>query len=324
MEVCGSHTQAIAKFGLKTLLPENIKLTSGPGCPVCVTSASEVDLAIKLSEKNIVTTFGDMYGVPGTEGSLSDTGNDVRIVYSISDATKIAKENPDKEVIHFAIGFETTAPSTAVEVLENRDLKNFSIICSHHLITPAMELLLSSNDCRIDAFLCPGHVSAIIGSKPYEPIAKKFNKPCVVAGFEPNDVLLSIYMILKQLNKSKSKVEIEYKRVVSENGNTVALEKMRDAFRVSDRSWRGIGVIQNSGLELKKEFDELNARKKFGLTVENSVDVKPGCRCGEVLKGLATPKNCPLFGKKCVPQNPVGPCMVSTEGACNVAFKYGC
>lgn len=323
MEVCGTHTQTIAKFGLRNILPENIKLTSGPGCPVCVTSSSEIDLAIELTKKNILTTFGDMYRVPGTKCSLSDTRSDVRVVYSINETIKIAKKNLGKEVVHFAIGFETTAPFTAVEILENQDLNNFSIICSHRLIPPAMEFLLASGGCKIDGFLCPGHVSTIIGSRPYEPIVKKFNRPCVVTGFEPNDVLLGVYMILKQLKSGECKVEIEYKRSVRPEGNLLALRKLYEVFEVCDKGWRGIGLIPNSGLKLKKEFEKFDAQKKFNLSTKNAVDIKPGCKCGEMLKGLTTPKDCPLFKKKCTPQTPVGPCMVSVEGACNVAFRYG-
>ncbi|MCD6414507.1 MAG: hydrogenase formation protein HypD [Candidatus Diapherotrites archaeon] len=321
MEVCGTHTQTIAKYALNKVLPGNIHLISGPGCPVCVTPSSEIDSAIEVSKKTTITTFGDMYRVPGTRTSLSEGGGDAKVVYSIADATKLARENPDKQIVHFAIGFETTTPSTAVEVLGGVD--NFSIICSHKLIPPAMDFLLSSGECKIDAFLCPGHVSTIIGSKPYEPIAEKYEKPCVIAGFEPEDVLLSVYMMLKQMKKNEPKVEIEYKRVVKPEGNETALKAIKKAFNVCDSNWRGIGKIKNSGLELRGKFKKFDAKKKFDISVDGSIDIKPGCRCGEIMRGLARPSECPLFKKACTPDSPVGPCMVSVEGACNVAFRFG-
>lgn len=328
MEVCGTHTQTIAKFALKGVLPNNIQLISGPGCPVCVTVASEIDLAIKLAhmKNTMVTTFGDMFKTPGTEKSLADAkadGADIRVVYGVDEATEIAKRTPGKKVIHFSIGFETTAPSTAVEILENQDLENFSIICSHRLIPPTMEGLLQSGECDIDGFLCPGHVSTIIGSNPYKTIAKKFNRPCVVAGFEPNDVLLAVYMILGQLRRKEAKVENEYKRSVRPEGNLVALKKMWEVFEPCDRGWRGLGVIPNSGLKLRKKFEKFDAEKKFNIKIKNSIDIRPGCKCGEIMKGLAKPSDCPYFKKACTPDHPLGPCSVSIEGRCNVAYRYG-
>lgn len=319
MEVCGTHSQVIAKYGLKKLLPPNIKLVSGPGCPVCVTPASDIDLAIELTKYGIVTTFGDMYRVVGTENSLADVES--RVVYSVEDSVKIA-ESTNKEVIHFAIGFETTAPSTAITILnlDKKGIENFSIICSHRLIPPAMRFLLAE-DIKIDGFICPGHVSTIIGSKPYEEIAKR--KPCVISGFEPLDVLISVYMILKQLACNESKVEIEYKRVVKDCGNRYALESMNKVFEYCDAKWRGIGLIPKSGLRVKNKFKSYDAIFKFGIKVKESKDIKDGCLCGEILKGLAVPQECPLFKDMCNPFHPKGPCMVSVEGACNVVFRYG-
>lgn len=328
MVVCGTHTQTVVKFGLRSLLPSNIKIIDGPGCPVCVCPAADIDLAIRLSLKKdvILTTFGDMFRTPGSRKSLADAkseGANVEVVYGIDESTKLARKKLEKEIVHFAIGFETTAPSTAVEVLESEDLDNFSIICSHRTIPPAMEALLRSGECKIDGFICAGHVSTIIGSNPYKPIAKEFNRPCIVSGFEPNDVLLAVYMILRQLNRQEAKVENEYKRSVRPEGNLVALKKMWEVFEPCDKGWRGIGVIPKSGLKLRKNFEKFDAEKKFNVKIKNSIDIKPGCKCGEIMKGLAKPSDCPHFKKACTPDHPLGPCAVSIEGTCNVAYRYG-
>ena len=370
MHVCGTHEMAIARWKIRDILPKNIKVICGPGCPVCVTSAKEIDLAIKLAleKKIILTTFGDVFRVPGSKFSLSEAkskGADVKIIYGINEAIEIAKKNPKKQVVHFAIGFETTAPTTAIEILNNQKLKNFSIICSHRLIPPAMKALLESGECNIDGFICPGHVSTIIGSLPYESLAKKFNKPFVVGGFELNDILLSILMILKKINPASSGdalnfikkfsfiahprskiikyserrlincatslsdlVQIEYTRAVKSEGNKLALKKIYEVFEVCDKNWRGIGMIPNSGLKLKKKFIKFDAEIKFKISTDHAnksqttnYDTMPGCKCGEIMKGLAEPKNCPYFKKQCAPDSPIGACIVSVEGPCNVAFK---
>lgn len=325
MHVCGTHEQVIASSGLRGLLPENIEVIQGPGCPVCVTPASEIDLAVELASRgNIVTTFGDMLKVPGSERSLADSradGSQVKVVYSISDAINLARKSPDKEVIHCAIGFETTAPSTAVVILDSPP-QNFSIISSHRLIPPAMEALLASGECKIDGFLAPGHVSTVIGAEPYNELARKYNRPIVIAGFEPVDVLYAILMILKQIRDARAEVEIEYTRAVRPEGNPVAIEKMWEAFELSDSSWRGLGNIPNSGLKLKSRFEGYDAIKRFGMEPKASVDIRPGCSCGEILKGLKYPWQCGLFKIQCTPDSPIGPCMVSTEGSCAIWYKY--
>jgi hydrogenase expression/formation protein HypD len=328
MHVCGTHEMTLVRWGLRSILPKNIKLICGPGCPVCVTSASEIDFAIELAkERNIVlTTFGDMFRVPGTCYSLSEAksqGADVRIIYGIDEVAKIARKT-DNEVVHFSVGFETTTPMIASEILENHDLKNLSIICSHYLIPPAMEHLLSCQDFEIDGFICPGHVSTIIGCNPYARLVDTFSKPMVISGFEPNDMLLSILMILKQMNDKEFKVENEYARAVKKKGNVVAQRIMDEVFEKCEKGWRGIGIIPNSGLRLKKKFAKFDARKKFGMKINKSRDIKPGCKCGEIIKGKAEPGDCPYYGKACTPGKPIGACMVSVEGACYINYTYSC
>ncbi len=324
MEVCGTHTQTIEKFGIRSLLPKNIELISGPGCPVCVTSTREIDEVIALAENGVtITTFGDMLKVPGTESSLSEMkteGRDIRVVYSISDAVKIAKENSDKEVVHIAIGFETTVPSTACEIISNAP-KNFSILSCHRLIPLAMEFLLKEGDVQIDGFICPGHVSAIIGLHPYEKITKKFKVPQVVAGFEPVDVIIAIEFLLRMLNEKKPAVKNEYSRVVKPEGNIKAQKIISEVFEPVDVEWRGFPKIQKSGLKLREEFSKYDARKKFNINLKPSKEPK-GCICGKVLKGITKPTDCKLFAKGCTPEKPVGPCMVSTEGACGIVYKF--
>ena len=325
MEVCGTHTQTIEKFGIRSLLPKNIELISGPGCPVCVTSVKEIDEVIELSKRDnlIITTFGDMLKVPGTESSLSEMktlGKDVKVVYSISDAVKIAKENPNKEVVHVAIGFETTIPSTACEILSNAP-ENFSVLSCHRLIPPAMEFLQKEGDVQIDGFICPGHVSAIIGTRPYEKISKKFKVPQVVAGFEPVDVIIAIEQLLRMLKEKKPEVKNEYSRVVKPEGNIKAQKIISEVFEPVDVEWRGFPKIQKSGLKLKEKFSQYDARKKFAIKIKSSKEPK-GCICGKVLKGIAKPTDCKLFAKGCTPEKPVGPCMVSTEGACGIVYKF--
>jgi len=326
MHVCGSHEVTVTKYGLRSLLPNWIDVMAGPGCPICVTTSAEIDEAIELAKRgHIVTTFGDLFRVPGTRASLADAktdGADVRIVYGAADAVEVARRNPGQEVVHVAIGFETTAPAIASELLREPP-PNFSLLVCHRLIPPAMEFLLASGEVALDGFLCPGHVSTIIGSEPYEPISEKYEVPQVVAGFEPIDVLLGIWMLLKQIKDGRHEVEIEYTRSVRPWGNVLAQERMKQVFEVIDKPWRGFPVIPSSALELRPEFEYFNAHERFGVHVEGAVDIARGCRCGEVLRGLVYPNECPLFGKACTPLKPIGPCMVSSEGTCNIAFKYG-
>lgn len=322
--VCGTHEWTITHFGLRSLLPENVEVIAGPGCPVCIVPAAEIDEAVQLAQKGIVVTcFGDVLRVPGSEMSLLQAkaaGADVRIVYAVSDAVKMAKQEPDKEFVFSAVGFETTAPSTAVEALGGLP-ENFSFLVSHRLIPPAMELLLGIGDLEIDGFIAPGHVSAIIGLKPYELFPRVYRMPTVVAGFEPIDVLMSIYMILKQLSEGTARLENEYQRVVKPEGNVKALEIMEKAFTVTGGNWRGIGRLPDSALQLRESLSAYDARKKHGVHVEQGKDILLGCECHLVIIGKIKPDQCPMFLKACNPANPVGPCMVSSEGTCRVWAK---
>ena len=329
MEVCGTHTHAIAKNGIKSIIPDNIKLISGPGCPVCVTSQNEIDKAIWLaSQENVIfCTFGDMLRVPGINGNslekLKSEGKDIRIVLSPFDSIKIAQNNPEKNVIFMATGFETTSPTVAATILkaDELNLKNFFIFSTHKLIIPAIEKLLEDKDLQIDGFILPGHVSVIIGKEPYEFIAKRYKKAGVITGFEASDILKGIYLLLKQIKEKNFKIEIQYKRAVSEKGNQKALEVLFKVFEPCDSEWRGIGKIEKSGLKLKKEFEKFDASLKFNIPEINSKE-NPKCICGEILKGIKEPIDCKLFRKVCNPLNPVGPCMVSSEGTCAAYFKY--
>jgi len=322
--VCGTHEWTITHYGLRSLLPPTVEVIAGPGCPVCIVPAAEIDEAVQLAKKGIVITcFGDVLRVPGSESSLLEAkavGADVRIVYAVSDAIEMAKAEPEKQFVFFAVGFETTAPSTAVEALE-KPPANFSFLVSHRLIPPAMELLLGEDDLQIDGFIAPGHVSAIIGLKPYEVFPKVYRMPTVVGGFEPNDVLMSVYMILKQISEGKARLENEYPRVVKPEGNPKALELLDRAFKVSAGSWRGIGKLDDSALLLKDEFAGLDARAKFNVHVSEGKDIIKGCQCHRVIMGKIKPDQCPMFLKECTPSNPVGACMVSSEGTCRVWAK---
>jgi len=298
---------------------------SGPGCPVCVTSPDEIDAAIELSQRQntVVTSFGDMLRVPSTEYSLADTraiGGNVQVVYSIHDAVTMAKNDPDREYVHFAIGFETTAPMTGTELL-NDCPENFSVICSHRLIPPAMEHLLRLGEVKIDGFICPGHVSTIIGEEPYQQISQKYHIPQVIAGFEPMDVLIALAMILRQVNDGEGEVQNEYTRSVRSAGNVKAKEVLAEAFDICDSEWRGIGTIQGSAYRLRDDLSHHDAFEKFGLKRRMTYQVPKGCKCGEVLRGLVYPHQCPLFNKACTPTRPVGPCAVSREGACHIAMR---
>ncbi|WP_048055631.1 hydrogenase formation protein HypD [Methanotorris igneus] len=327
MHVCGSHEHTICKYGIREVLPDNITVIPGPGCPVCVTTQKEIDTAIYLAENGYtIATLGDMYRVPGSEKSLMEAqseGYDVRIVYGINDAVKIAKKEGNK-VVFVAIGFETTAPTTAAELigLKNKnDNINFYILNCHRQTPPVMEFLLNEGNVNLDGFICPGHVSTITGLKPYYEPCKKYNAPMVVAGFEPIDVLMAIIMILKQIINREAKVENEYKRVVREKGNVMAQKIMNEVFEPIDIPWRGFPVIKNGGLGLKEEY------KKFDIfEVEDIPPIKEkipkGCICDKILRGEKFPTDCKLFGTVCTPLNPVGSCMVSDEGTCRIFYKY--
>ena len=329
MEVCGGHTHAIYRFGLKDLLPDNIELVHGPGCPVCVLPMGRIDdgLAIARDPNVIFTAFGDMMRVPGAHGSPLQhkaRGVDIRIVYSPTDALKMAQANPDRHVMFFAIGFETTAPSTALTLMRARALgvRNFSVFSNHVTIIPAMRAILDSPDMRIDAFIGPGHVSTVIGCRPYEWIATNEHKPVVVSGFEPLDVLQSIVLILRQLNEGRAEVENQYKRVVPWEGNSAALKAIGEVFKLrSYFEWRGMGFISQSALALRDSYAEWDAEHLFQTAGIRVTDPK-AAQCGEVLKGVLKPSQCKLFGKECTPEMPVGALMVSSEGACAACYTY--
>ncbi len=328
MEVCGTHTVAIFKHGIRGLLPEGLRLLSGPGCPVCVTSIRDVDKAVAMSkhEDVIFMTFGDMMRVPGGQQSLAEAkaeGADVRIVYSPLDCLATAKENVNKKVIFFSAGFETTAPSAAATLFEaeRQAINNFYLLPVNKLVPPALELLLQSDDVRIDGFLMPGHVSTIIGSRVYNSISEKYRKPCVITGFGANDILGGILMLLKQIAEERASVEIQYKSVVTEEGNKKALDFIAEYFEPCDSYWRGIGLLPGSGLKLKERWRHRDAEALFDLNIPDVAEPK-GCLCGLVLRGVKIPSECPLFGKACTPERPVGACMVSTEGSCAAYYRF--
>ncbi len=322
--VCGTHEWTITHYGLRSLLPPNVEVIAGPGCPVCIVPAAEIDEAVQLAKKGVVVTcFGDALRVPGSEMSLLEAkaaGADVRVVYGVSDAVEMALREPDKQFAFFAMGFETTAPSTAVEALGNPPA-NFSFLVSHRLIPPAMELLLGVGDLNISGFIAPGHVSAIIGLRPYELFPRVYRMPTVVAGFEPVDVLMAIYMLLKQLSEKTARLENEYSRVVKWEGNTRALDMMNRAFAVTGGNWRGIGRLPDSALKLREELKAFDAREKYDVHVEQGKDILLGCECHLVIIGKIKPDECPMFMKACTPAKPVGACMVSSEGTCRVWAK---
>jgi hydrogenase expression/formation protein HypD len=329
MEVCGGHTHAIYRFGLKDLLPSNIDLIHGPGCPVCVLPMGRIDDGLSLAkDPNVIfTAFGDMMRVPGRDGSPLQhkaRGTDVRIVYSPSDALKIAQKNPEKHVTFFAIGFETTAPSTALTLMRAKtlDLRNFSVFCNHVTIIPGIRAILDSPDMRIDAFLGPGHVSTVIGCRPYEWVARNEVKPIVVSGFEPVDILQTIVMLLQQLKAGEAKVENQYKRVVPWEGNRAALKAMAEVFELRNYfEWRGMGFISQSALKIRDTYGEWDSERRFSMPGVRVTDPK-AAQCGEVLKGVLKPPQCKLFGKECTPEHPVGALMVSSEGSCAAYYNY--
>ncbi len=330
MEVCGGHTHTIYKHGVEDVLPPNIDLVHGPGCPVCVLPMGRIDDAIAIAETDgvIFTTFGDMMRVPGSKKSLLDAkaqGADVRFVYSPLDALKLAKQNPEKQVVFFAIGFETTAPSTAVTLLraQAENIKNFSLFCNHVTIIPAMKAILDSPDLRLDGFIGPGHVSMVIGLRPYTFVARDHHKPVVMAGFEPLDIIQAVHMIVTQISEGRAEIENQYARVVRPEGNTKALEAMARTMELRPFfEWRGLGFITHSALKLRPEFADWDAELRFQVPGLRIADPK-ACQCGEVLKGVIKPWECKVFGTACTPETPIGTCMVSPEGACAAYFNYG-
>jgi hydrogenase expression/formation protein HypD len=329
MEVCGTHTVAIFRHGIRQLLPPPLSMLSGPGCPVCVTTNADIDKAIALAEQAGVTlaTFGDMMKVPGSYQSLQQVkadGGDVRVVYSPRDAVCMARDNPRRPVVFFAVGFETTAPTIAASLLEAEalGLKNFYLISVHKLIPPAMRALLEAGEVRIDGFICPGHVSVVIGSQPYEFIPQEYGVPCVITGFEPLDVLQGIDMLLRQIAEGRAEVEIQYRRGVRPEGNPLARELVSRVFETSDAEWRGLGCIPGSGLKLRPQYERFDAEKAFVINPPPTKEHK-GCLCGDILRGVKTPPECPLFARACTPERPVGPCMVSSEGTCAGWYQYG-
>ncbi len=328
MEICGTHTVAIFRSGLKELLPPQIRLISGPGCPVCVTANEDIDRAIWLAGRPgvIITTFGDLARVPGSSSSLHierSKGADVRIVYATLDALNIARENPGREVIFIGIGFETTSPTIAAAVRQASVLgvENFSVFSAHKLLPPAMRALLDAGDVNIDGFICPGHVSIVIGARAYEEVVEKYRTPCVVTGFEPLDILRGVGSLIDQVEGGRAEVENQYRRAVTMEGNLAARNLIEEVFEPADCTWRGMGVIAESGLRLRPEFEKFDATRRFAMP-EINVKEHPGCKCGEVLRGIMAPPECGLFRKVCSPQDPKGPCMVSSEGTCGAYYRY--
>lgn len=329
MEVCGGHTHAIYRFGVKDLLPPNIELIHGPGCPVCVLPMGRIDDALSIArDPNVIfTAFGDMMRVPGAQGTPLEhkaRGMDVRIVYSPSDALKLAQKNPERQVVFFAIGFETTAPSTALTLMRAKalNISNFSVFCNHVTILPAIRAILDSPDMRIDAFIGPGHVSTVIGCRPYEWIVRNERKPIVISGFEPADLLQSIGMLLRQLKSGEAKVENQYGRVVPWEGNRAALKAMAEVFELRPYfEWRGMGFISQSALRLQSSYAAWDAEQRFSVPGVRVTDPK-AAQCGEVLKGALKPAQCKLFGKECTPEHPIGALMVSSEGSCAAYYNY--
>ncbi len=328
MDVCGTHEDSINRGGIRSILPENVKIFAGPGCPVCITPVEDIVAMMEIAKKKdvIITTFGDMYRIPTPVGSFADfkaQGHEVRVVYSIYDAYKLAMKT-GRTVVHFSPGFETTTAPTAgiLESVVREKMENFKIYSVHRLTPPAVEHLVKEGT-KFDGLITPGHVSAIIGVKGWESITEKYGVPQVVSGFEPEDVLLSILMLLRMLNNGEKKIKNEYTRVVKYGGNVPAQRAIKKFFEVRDARWRALGTIPASGLFLREEYEDLEIRAQVDVDVPDLPDLERGCRCGEVLRGLVLPSECPLFGKVCTPEKPIGPCMVSYEGTCQIFYKYG-
>ena len=330
MEICGGHTHVIFKYGIEKMLPPQIELIHGPGCPVCVTPLERVNVAIDLAwEKDVIfTTFADMIRVPGTRSSLQREkarGADIRMVYSSLDALELARANPERRVIFFAIGFETTAPTNAMSVLLARSegLDNYSIFSNHVLVPPAVRAILEAPDVRLDAFIAPGHVSLVTGSRIFQFMAREFGRPVVVSGFEPLDILQSILMILRQRSAGRSAVENQYRRAVSEEGNPKAQAVIDTVLEPCDMRWRGLGVIPGSGLKVRQAFARHDAEQVFDLGEFPALSDPKACECGQILRGVKSPWECRVFGTACTPERPLGACMVSSEGACSAYYQYG-
>ncbi|MDF5732476.1 MAG: hydrogenase formation protein HypD [Rhizonema sp. PD38] len=329
MEVCGGHTHSIFKYGIEEVLPDVIELIHGPGCPVCVMPKGRLDDAIAISQNaNVIfATFGDAMRVPGSKASLLQArakGADIRMVYSPLDSLQIARENPDKEVVFFALGFETTAPSTALTILQAdaEKINNFSMFCNHVLVIPALQALLNNPDLQLDGFVGPGHVSMVIGTDPYQFISQQYHKPIVVSGFEPIDIFQSIWMLLQQLVDNRCEVENQYNRLVEKTGNHQAIAAINKVFAIREKfDWRGLGDIPDSGLKIRPEYAQFDAEQKFTVPNLKVADYK-ACQCGEILKGVLKPWQCKVFGTACTPESPIGSCMVSSEGACAAYYKY--
>lgn len=331
MEICGTHTMAIAKSGIKSLLNENVKLISGPGCPVCVTPSDRIDKILEIVQRKdiIIATYGDMLKVPGSKYGDSlerhkAMGAKVEIIYSAMDAIEIAKNNPQMEVIFLGIGFETTTPGSAIaiEVAMQDKVENFSVFSMHKLCEPILRFLGEMEDFDIDGLICPGHVAIILGEKGFEFLTKEYEMPAVIAGFEGGDIVTAIYQIASMIEKGKPEFVNEYKRLVTYNGNELAWDMVMKYFEPYDDLWRGVGLVPNSGLKIREEYSKYDAAVKFGIILSTDEAVT-ACKCGEIIKGKQEPKECPLFGNVCSPENPVGPCMVSSEGACAAFYKYG-
>lgn len=326
VHVCGTHEDTITSHGLRAIIPKEITLVAGPGCPVCVCAAQDIDMAIHLAKQgHIITTFGDMIRVPSTSSSLvkeRTNGADIRIVYGVNDAVEIANKNPDRDVIFIGAGFETTAPTMAVEIARGPP-PNFSILTSLKIVPPAMEILVTLEGFAVDGFITPGHVSAIIGTNAFSSLAETNGVPCVAAGFEPLDVLEATRMILLQKNEGRAESENEYTRVVKPEGNLAAQKILDKVFKVDDAAWRGLGIIPKSGLFLRDEYSVHDARKRYEFPPMESVDILPGCKCHEVILGMIDPTDCALFGKRCTVEDPYGPCMVGHEGTCRIRHESG-
>jgi hydrogenase expression/formation protein HypD len=328
MEVCGTHTVSIFRNGIKDLLPKNIRLISGPGCPVCVTPVEQIDQAIAVAQENdvILATFGDLLRVPGSNTSLlkqRGQGADIRIVYSAYDALSLARENGKRQVVLLGVGFETTAPTIGAVIrhaMEAR-IRNFTVLSMHKILPPALRALVESPDIEIDGFICPGHVSTIIGERPYRVIAQEFHVPCVIAGFEPVDILQTVGLLLRQITRGEASVEIQYRRAVSPEGNLRAKGIMEKIFEPCDSVWRGLGQLPQSGFQISRSYREFDARHRFQISLPRAQEPE-GCLCGSVLRGLVEPPDCRLFRRVCTPENPVGACMVSSEGTCAAFYKY--
>lgn len=328
MEFCGTHTHEIFRYGIKQLLPKNIQLLSGPGCPVCVTSQKDIDFLINIVEKEDfgVITFGDLVNVPGSKGSLNKLrlkGKEIKVVYSPLESIKIAKENKNRKYIVVGIGFETTTPNIAYTIIKAKEekLKNLFFLSLHKLTPPAMKAILNLGEVRVDGIIGPGHVSTIIGRKGWFEVFENSKIPFVIAGFKPIEILFGIYKLVDMIEKDEKEIFNAYKSSVKEEGNKKALELIETVFEVSDAEWRGLGLLKNSGLKIKEKFSEFDIKSYYNFEVE--AKEIPGCKCGEVLRGLIKPTDCPLFGKVCKPTDPIGPCMVSSEGACSIYYLYG-